>query len=155
MALTLAVDTYITANDAAAYLEAFGPEEAVVSERDLRQATLALDRLYRARFSGQPTDPLQPLFFPINGGTTIPTAVAQATVELALIIADDVIDLYEPPKQAVSEYAFEIPGAIKESTKYAGTTTEDPRLFKVSLILAPLLRSESSGGITFIDVVAY
>jgi hypothetical protein len=151
MALVLGTDTYLTAPAAVDYFEAYGPGNVQLTEADLRKATLALDRLYYGRFLGSKTSAAQPLEFPRGGETTIPTAVAHATAELALLLQDG-FDPYAAPPATIVETSFEVDG-ISRKTKYA-TSDAVNRLYKLDVILAPYLTlAESLGGITWVDVV--
>lgn len=148
MSLVLGTDTYITLEEADAYIADYGPDGAEVTEPQLRRATLAIDRLYGGQFAGVPADADQPLQFPRLGEFGIPTQVAQATVELALL--SDSVDVYAQPTALLTEEATEIAGAIKTSSKYATAYAVNP-LHKVTLILAPLLVGTST--FTTVDVV--
>ena len=152
--LEVGIDSYVTLEDANAYLEAYGPPNAFVTEQDLRRATLAIDRLYGSRFLGYSAEPGQPLFFPVFGSEEIPLRVAQATAELAYLMSEDIgFDPYAKPEPEIIEISKEVVGAVKKTVKYATPTYDDP-LRRVQLILGPLfLTISAGGGLTFIDVL--
>jgi hypothetical protein len=147
MALTVGTDTYISLEDANTYLADFS-DGTVVTESDLKRATLALDRLYGSRFISAKTDSTQPLQFPRAGDTDIPIEVEQATAELAALISNDT-NPYVQPDPLVSEESVEI-DVIKQSRRFADAYRSNP-LYQVTLILSPWLLA--SGGLRFADVV--
>jgi hypothetical protein len=152
MALVVGIDTYITLADAVTYIDAFVEPGggADLSESDLRQATLALDRLYGGRMHGRVTSSQQPLQFPRDGSDIVPACVAQATAELAYLTLNG-LNPYTQPAAATTKTSFEVPGAYKESNEYASAYWANP-LYKVSLILSPVLYG-AGGAFTLIDVV--
>lgn len=150
MALTVGTDAYISEADAATYLSLYGADGDVVNESNIRQATLALDRLYGGRFAGYKTDDDQSLQFPRNGLTDIPAAVQQATVELALRIAND-LDPYAQPESFVKKESTKI-GPLEISEEYAvGNAVQS--FYKVEVILGALLYSDVGGVFGSMDVV--
>lgn len=149
MALIVGTDTYIDLADSTAYLADFGDEGAVVTETDLKKATLAIDRLYGGRFKGVKTDDLQALQFPRDTSTTIPQAVEHATVELAVLMANG-LNPYVQPDPVVTEETVEL-DVLKQSRKFASNGYSSNFLHKINVILAPVLYA--AGGYAFADVV--
>lgn len=147
--LEVGLDTYIDLAGATAYLADYGDEGAVVTEADLKKATLAIDRLYGGRFTGASTSALQPLQFPRNGDTDIPLAAAHATAELAAMLNAG-LNPYIQPDAVVTEESVQV-DVLKKARKFAAGYAVNP-LHKVSVILAPLMVS-TSGGFAFADVV--
>ena len=152
--LEVGIDSYVTLEDANAYLEAYGPPNAFVTEQDLRRATLAIDRLYGSRFLGYSAEPGQPLFFPVFGSEEIPLRVAQATAELAYLMSEEVgFDPYTTPEPSVISISKSVSGVASKTVTYAAPARVDP-LHRVNLILGPLfLTISAGGGLTFIDVL--
>lgn len=160
MALTVGTDSYISVADAAAYCELAGLDSLGVdtAESSLKQATLALDRLYGARFIGLKEQLSQALAWPRRPTTAqvdssqdwyvvdsfgnyrdfsgIPTEVKQATVELAVLIEAGT-NPYVQPEPVVTTETVEV-DVIKQSRSYQAGYRTDP-LFKVTAVLAPLL----------------
>lgn len=147
--LTVGTDSYISEADAATYLTTFGPSGAAVTEAQLRQATLAIERLYGGRFTGAKAESDQPLSFPRDGATDIPTNLEQATVEMALLIEAGT-DAYAQPEPLIAKTKFKL-DVIEEATDYTFGSAARP-LYKIDLILAPLLYAPG-GAIRFADVV--
>lgn len=147
--LILGQNTYIELDDALDYLETYGPDGAIVDEASLAKATLAIDRLYRGRFKGVKTAEDQPLEFPRNGSTTIPSAVAQATAEMAVLIFDDE-DVYAQPQPMMTEERVKI-DVIETSKKYSGAGYYSNFLYRIQVILSPVLYG--LGGISTVEVV--
>lgn len=106
MPLTLGTDTFITAEEAAAYIAGrlhagrWNDADDATREAALRTATGMVDR---ERYAGSITDPSQPLAWPRRGlsdaegrpvpADAIPAPIGHATVELALaLLKSDLTD---------------------------------------------------------------
>lgn len=146
MPLVVGTDTYISLADATTYLATYSSGE--VDEPSLAKATLAIDRLYRGRFRGVKTDTNQPLEFPRDAATTIPTVVTQATAELAVLIKAG-FDVYAQPAPQVMEETVEL-DVIKQSKKYGALGYYKNPLHQIAVILSPVLYAVS--GIVMAEV---
>lgn len=144
MALVIGTDAYTDLATATQYLTDFGDDGAAVdlTEAHIKKATLAIDRLFGGRFRGTVTDAAQPLLFPRDAATTIPTCVAQATAELAALMKDN-FDPYAQPDPLVVKQSTEVSG-IKETLEYASAFAASD-LYKIAVILGPVLYSGSMG----------
>lgn len=151
MPLTLAVDTYITEEDAETYCTAYGLSALDDGETYLRQATVAIDRLYGGRFIGTRTEITQTLQWPrtvtpegdVYGNardfSAIPIEVAQATAELAVMLEADALDPYAQPDPLVKSKT-ETVDVISEQIEYSpGVPYRLEPMHKITTILAPLL----------------
>lgn len=147
--LTLGTDTYCTLDAATDYFEFFG-DGVETDEPSLRKATLAIDRLYGLRFKGTVTELEQPLLFPRNGSTSIPKCVQEACAELAAMITAQV-DVYAEPEGTVTKSSVDVQG-IKTSVEYAKAYRSNP-MYKIELILAPVLKPNTEGTLQFVNVV--
>ena len=140
MALVLGIDTYVELEAATQYIADFGGGETL-AEADLKRATLAMDRLYGGHFMGVKTNAAQPLEFPRDGDTDIPTALQHATIELAMLMVNG-LDVYAQPDPLVTKESVVV-DVIEKSVEYASPTATN-KLHKVQLILRPLLVGTSA-----------
>lgn len=135
-------DSYASVEDFDAYLEAFGYVfEGDSEEIALRRATRLLDVLYT--FNGVPLVEEQALHWPTEDFEYVPRAVKEATMELALLLADGTFDPLSPIDTAeygLTEYTIEGAGIGRETKKWAdGNGTLSPqvsRLRKIDYLLA-------------------
>jgi hypothetical protein len=153
MALTVGTDSYISDADAASYIALMGLDTLDDAEPLLRRATQAVDRLYGARFIGSKADSTQALLWPrivpdgidadgnVRDFTSIPVELANATVELALLIQDEA-NVFAQPEPQVTEQSVKV-DVIQKTVKYAGTYAPNA-LHSVVLVLRPLLASSAS-----------
>jgi hypothetical protein len=162
MAITVGTDSYVSLANARAYLAKVGkslPSTDSVAEDLLKQATLAIDRIFADRFIGVRISS-NPLEWPrladyvgpggVNIGGAggygysntgrylepIPREVEQATSELAVLL-DEGLNPYTQPEAAVMDSSITV-DVISISTKASGARVDDP-IFNVSLILRPVL----------------
>jgi hypothetical protein len=77
--------------------------------------------------------------------------VQHATVELAAYMQGPG-DPYSQPDALVTKVTKKLDGVGEKTLEYASPYGLNP-LHKIDVILAPLLRSQSSTGITYLDVV--
>jgi len=161
MALIVGTDTYVSVDEADAYITAQGLSPLSDPESSLARATLALDRLYAGRYLGLKQTVNQPLHWPrvasynftadadhyfytvdADGNprdfSGIPTEIKQATIELAIQLESGV-DPYAQPDPLVTSESVEI-DVIKTNKTYSnvGGYRVDP-LYSITLILRPLL----------------
>jgi hypothetical protein len=159
MALIVGTNTYVDEATAAQYCSDFGLNTLADAENSLKQATVAIDRLYGGRWIGHKEQTTQPLAWPriletdndiyvidadgewrdVNG---IQPEVEQATVELAVLIENG-FDPYEQPAGGVVSESTQVAGAISTSVTYS-STYKQARMFKIDLILRPLLITRGS-----------
>lgn len=160
MALTVGTDSYASTIEADDYCALAGIDPLGTAEASLKQATLALDRLYGARYIGIKEQLDQPLHWPrrptaanidqstdwfvfdafgnYRNFTGIPAEVKQATIELAVLIEAGT-NPYAQPASQVTDETVEL-DVIKTSKKYSTGYAAEP-LYKISVILAPLLQA--------------
>lgn len=169
MTITVGIDTYISLDDARAYVTANGlaplPVDDTDAENLLKQATTALDRLYGNKYLGQKSSMTQPLAWPrIVTMTPIPYYAGEwpyvtydsfgnprdfsglqpetgyAQIELAKLIQASV-DIYAQPAPRVIESRNKV-ATLEQAQKFAGSQgySEDST-YKVGLVLAPILRN--------------
>lgn len=155
MTITVGTDSYVSVGDAEMYITTYIDSTFSVTDDEefeipLKQATLAIERIYGGRFIGTPTEPDQALHFPIDDATDIPAAVEQATSELAFLIANDEFDPYSQPGGAVKKRDVKV-DVIDISLEYGDKAAASNPLYKIDLVLAPYLYSTS--GIAYLDVV--
>lgn len=155
MAITVGVDTYISAADASAYCTLMDLPQLSDAETLLKRATKALDRIYGPNYIGTKQTSSNPLLWPryvpsgldaYNNDTdfsSIPSAVAEATVELAVLM-DAGQSVFTQPSQGVTSESISI-DVISISNSYAGSqgSSEDP-LYSVTLALRPVLISSGT-----------
>jgi len=160
MAITVGIDTYASTAEATDYCTLVGIDQLGSAEASLKQATIAIDRLYGARFIGVKEQLDQPLHWPrrptasnidqstdwfivdsfgnYRNFTGIPTEVKQATIELAVMIEAGT-NPYAQPAAQVTDETVEL-DVIKTSKKYSTGYAAEP-LYKLSVILASLLQA--------------
>lgn len=148
----MAFTSYVTAEEAQAYIDVFTPGNSV-EEAALIRASYILDRVYRDRIVGSKTDASQDHEFPRNAETVIPDAVKHATVELALLEQDSSFDPYAVEAGVVSK-SVQV-GEISEATTYKDSTVvSTTALTKVDAILGAYIVADTSrGGISFVPIV--
>lgn len=150
MALTVGTNTYVSEADADTYIELMGLAELSAPEALLKRATQALDRLYGSRFIGSKATSTQALAWPrivvedidsdgnARNFTGIPTEVANATVELALLM-DSGSNVFAQPEPMVTKETVQV-DVISQSREYASAFSANA-LHSVALVLRPLLAS--------------
>ena len=168
--LTVGTDSYIAVADAEAYIAAQGLDALSDPEVLLKRATLAIDRIYGARFIARKILTTQPLAWPRSEGYSytvdengyfyfidsdgnprntnlIPAEVQQATVELAVMM-DAGTNPYTQPDPFVKDESVQI-DVIKTSSTYASNIghKSDP-LYLITLVLRPILKN--GGSIKFV-----
>ena len=171
MAITVLTDTYISLADARAYVTAAGltPLPAVDADAEalLKRATTTLDRIYGAKYIGMKATIEQPLAWlrsfaaqqPHGTGewpyvafdsignprdfSVLQPELGYAEVELAVMMQGGV-DPYVQPDPLVTQERNKV-GSLEQEKQYAGSQgyRVDP-LYKIALILKPLLVSSSS-----------
>jgi hypothetical protein len=142
------MSTYATAAEATTYCTTYRLDALASDTADayLVCASVAIDRLYGARFIGQKTtdSALQwprtvssntDTFGNERDFTIIPVEVVNATIELAVMLQDG-LDPYAQPAAPSTEDKIKI-DVIEISTKSAGTAIAP--LYKIGVILSPLL----------------
>lgn len=176
MALTVGTDTYITLANARAYVLANGLAALPVGDSDaetlLRKATKSLDQIYGAKYLGMKSTIQQALAWPrifVEGTlkphginewpyiivdsdgnprdfSTIPVEVTYAEVEIASMFQAGV-DVYAQP-QATVNFERSVVGTLEKEIRTTDNKSYrvDP-LYKISLILRPLLIN-SNGSIS-------
>lgn len=158
MTITVGTNSYVSEDYLSDYCSEAGLTVPADPEAALKQATKAIDRLYGARFIGTKESSTQPLAWPrvvglsLEGPThwittdafgnprdfsTTPIEVEQATCELAVMI-DASVDVYAQPQPRVTLDRVKV-DVIETSQQYAGGGHMVDPLFKIKLILAPLL----------------
>lgn len=167
--LVVGTDTYITLDDARTYAATYSytqlPTDDTVADKLLRQATLALDRIYGNRYIGTKQQSNQSLYWPRVFGSentyeaefgfvivdsdgnpiqfdVIPENLGWAEVELALLQQAGV-SLYAQPPAAIIKERDKIDVLETESTygvRGSGTPWSEQPLYNVTLILRPLLK---------------
>lgn len=179
MALIVGTNTYVSLDAATTYADLAGlsflnisdgaDAEAIAiqtakAEASLKRATLAIDRLYGARFIGFKATLQQPLLWPRhptmetvdteNGAyvvdshgnyrdfTGIPVEVQHAVTELAVMLEAG-YDPYVQPEPTVTEESVEV-DVIKQSRKFQGVGHRVNEMHKIDVILSPLLHRGSS-----------
>lgn len=164
--LTVGTNSYASEAEAADYIALVNGSPLSDAETLLKQATLAVDRLYGGRFIGRKQTANQLLHWPRNPDgrmstsseegyyfvdsdgnfrtyTEIPTEVKQATIEMAMKL-DNFEDVYAQPEARVENEQIQIDvikigKQFKQSNGYA----VDP-MYTITLILRPLLTSAGS-----------
>lgn len=149
MPLTVGTNTYIDDEDAESYCDAFGLDVLTDPETSLVQATVALDRLYGGKFIGKKASPSQALCWPrfVESGmdqhgetrdfTYIPEEVAEATVEIAVMLEAGEVNVYAQPEPVVKSRSSKV-DVISESVEYVAGGFSTQALYKINLLLAAL-----------------
>lgn len=141
MALVVGTNTYADEAHAAEYIALMGLDDLSDPEASLKRATRSLDDIYGLRFAGEPTDSEQPLAWPRDGSTSIPHHIADATVELALMIEQGLnVFAQEDPLITSSTVAV---GPITEAINYAIPFKQD-HLYRISMLVRGHLVSTST-----------
>lgn len=175
MTITVGTDTYISLADAKTYATNNGLTLGATdgaTETLLKQATVALDRIYGNQYLGMKATTTQSLAWPrnyINGELNYPHAEGEwpyvtvdadgnprdfsglqpetgyAEVELAALIQSGT-DIYAQPEPYLTQIRQKV-SSLEEEKQYKGAMgyRTDP-LYKVALVLRPLLRN-STGSI--------
>ena len=130
-------DSYVSVEDFDAFLEAFGYQfEGDSEEIALRRATRFLDIMYP--FNGEPLVEEQALHFPTEDFDYVPRAIKEATMELALLLADGEFDPLGPidtVEYGLTEYTIQGDGIGSETKKWAnGNGTLAPQIAKLRRI---------------------
>lgn len=170
MAITVLTDTYITLANARAYVSAAGltplPTNDADAESLLKKATITLDRVYGSQYIGMKATIAQPLAWlrsfaaqqPHGTGewpyitfdsignprdfSQLQPELGQAQCELAVMIQGGV-DPYAQPEPFLSVERSKVSSLEQEKQyKSAQGYRADP-LYKVALILKPLLKASS------------
>lgn len=165
--LALGTNSYVDQSEADTYCADMGLD-SVTDDQLLIRATKWIDRTFANRFLGirlgntqalnWPRSPAQDVYFAqglyvsldSDGNyidlNTIPQAVKEATVEVALMLQDG-SDPYSQPAPAVIEEHSEI-DVLKSSKKYSSpfkpSTAGDVDLYKIELILRPVLKQKGA-----------
>lgn len=161
MAIIVGTNSYVDEAYAAAYTEEQGLSP-VSAASALIQASTAIDRIFGARFIGYKTNSTQKLAWPrvptteqetpngfyfvdslgnIRDYSVVPEEVLQATVELAILIEEGT-DIYAQPQANVVEEKTKI-DVLETSFKYVDVGYKVVPLYKINLILSPLLISRN------------
>lgn len=158
-------NTYVTELEAVDYISLVAGTPLSDPEALLKQATLALDRIYGGRFIGRKMTSTQLLHWPRNPDgrmssneegfyfidsdgnfrvyTETPTEIKQATIEIAMML-DAFVDVYAQPEPRVENEQTQIDVIkISKTYKQSGGYAVDA-LHTISLILRPLLNQSSS-----------
>ena len=148
MTIIVGTNSYADAAMATEYCVLAGISALATPEPSLKKATIAIDRLYGARFIGTRLVVGQALAWPrgvstdsfgdYRSSSVTPIEVQQATIELA-VMSEAGTDAYAQPEPLVTGEKNEA-GDAKVSTTYAFGYAVNP-LNKISVILAPLLAS--------------
>lgn len=143
--LIIGTNTYVTAEEAQAYIEVQGLDQLSSLESFLIRAGTALDRLYGQRFLGTRLNPTQPMAYPrsvyAEDLQEYPRALKEAQIELAVLLAADV-NLYAQPEPVVIKETNKID--TLEETKEYKTPYSSNFLYKINLILAPIIQQAGS-----------
>lgn len=165
--LALGTNSYVDQSEADAYCADMGLD-AISDDQLLIRATKWIDRTYANRFIGMRVNTTQTLNWPRvpdgdvyytdQGFTTIdsdgnyihldtiPNYVKEATIEAALMLQDG-SEVYSQPSPAVSEESSEV-DVLKSTKKYAApfkpSTAGDVDLYKIELILRPVLKQKGT-----------
>jgi hypothetical protein len=105
-------------------------------QKALNIATRSIDRL---NFEGDLTDPAQPNQFPRGGDTTVPTAIKNATCEIALVLLTSTLDI-ESDKLATREDAFLAVKTARDTNAVSENVVNGIVSFEAWLLLKPFLR---------------
>jgi len=167
--ITVGVDTYISLANAQAYASANGLTLGAndsATESLLKQATVALDRIYGNRYLGEKDTASQPLAWPRLVGSGRPhfegeslyvtydsdgnprdfsglqPETGYAQVELAAMVQASV-DIYAQPAPAVSAFTNRVASLEESKTLANAQGWQQNPLYKISLILRPLLENNS------------
>lgn len=156
-------DSYVSLAEADAYFGWFAGDAWTGTDAEkegaLRLASRDIDLVFGSEFAGTPSTSTQAMSFPRTGQTTISRTLKRATLELALLILGGYSATAAPEEdQSVTEYSYEVPGAYKESTKWANGRNSSgsyaPALHRVRLMLLPLLAlAPSASSFTLIPIV--
>lgn len=169
MTITVGTDTYITLADARDYANDFAnsqlPQNDVEAEKILKQAAVALDRIYGARYLGRKSTSSQPMYWPRTFDTGMedysdgfmvkdsdgnpadlsnyPVQLGYAQVELALLSLSGT-SVYTQPAPAIISESKKL-DVLEKQLQYANSNGyKEDYLYKVSLILRPLLKRSGS-----------
>lgn len=140
MALEIGTNTYADADHADRYIEIMGLPLLSDQEPLLKRATRILDDIYGTRFIGTKSSDTQMLEWPRDGASSIPPNIADATVELALLI-DSGINPFAPPGPSISSESFSV-GPISESKTYAQPYTGFDTFHRIEMLLARFVKSQ-------------
>ena len=136
----MAIIGYVEEADFTAYAAARG---ITLARPESETLTQALDYIEIQNYSGEKTDPNQPLQFPRNGDTEVPDAIKTAQMQAALIYdsGNDPLAPIEP--KVLEETVF---GAV--SVKYSDKSGSSTYYTYLNLLLKPFL-ADSSGAANF------
>lgn len=135
----MAIIGYVEETDFTAYAAARG----ITLLRPVSETlTQALDYIELQSYSGEKTDPAQPLQFPRNGETEVPAAIGTAQMQTALVY-DAGEDPLAPIEQKVLEETVHGAVSVKYSDK-GGNSSSYPH---ITALLRPYLTSQ--GGSNF------
>lgn len=161
MAIIVGTNSYVDEAFASSYIEEQGLDP-VSNAASLIQASTAIDRIFGARFIGYKTNSTQKLAWPriptgaqetpdgyyfvdsqgnIRDYSVVPEEILQATVELAILIEEGT-DIYSQPQANVVEEKTKI-DVLETSFKYVDVGYKVVPLYKINLILSPLLVSRN------------
>lgn len=164
--LVLGTNSYVDQSEADAYTADMGLD-AITDDQLLIRATKWVDRNYAGRFIGFRALNSQALNWPRASAVdvysesgrisldsdgnfidlnSIPPSVKEAVIEVALLLQDE-SDVYAQPTPAVTEESTEI-DVLKSTKKYSSPfqakTAGDIDLYKIELILRPVLRAKGA-----------
>lgn len=140
--LVIGQNSYVTVEEATAYIAEQGLDNLSSAETMLIRAGTALDRLYGSRFYGCREVQTQSMEYPrsvLGDDLQIyPKVLKQAQIELAVLI-DSGVNLYAQPEPVIIKETNEI-DVLKETKEYKQAYSTN-FLYKISLILAPIIRN--------------
>lgn len=156
--ITVGTDTYISLADAQAYASnnglTLGANDAA-TETLLKRATIAIDRIYGNKFLGQKASETQSLAWPRNfASATIDSdgnprdfsglqpETGYAEVELAALLQAGT-DPYVQPEPFLSQIRQKVATLEEEKQFKASQGYRTDPLYKITLILRPLLMNQS------------
>lgn len=139
MPVTVGVDSYVDE----AELDAYAAARDITLDGNKSAALItAMDYLAVQNWAGEKTDPDQPLDFPRDGDTVVPTAIKTAQMRLAIMVFQGV-NLLAPVGPAVKREKVDV--LEVEYQDGAGATTSYPA---VDLLIGPYLE-RSTGAANF------
>lgn len=175
MTITVGIDTYITLDDARAYVQTFGlaplPTNDTDAEALLKRATISLDRIYGNKYLGQKEYIDQPLaWLRLMSMTPTPHYIGEwpyvtydsdgnprdfsnfdSLPELGwaqtelAVLIQAGTDIFAQQAPAITESTYKVE-KLEETLKYANKNGyKEDFLYKIATILRPLLRANSAG----------
>lgn len=147
--------SYVDVDYAVAYAAQYNKEFDADDDNSLAVASQSLDLIYGKLYRGTQLTPEQGLRFPrtsfIDGNgfsrDGIPVELMKATVEAAILTQSGVVLVSNPSRDGVMTRKTSKVGDLEQTFEWADTATSTSELTQVTLMLSPLIQSNTTQGI--------